>query len=82
METKSPDKLNFKIGDQVAISTRSRKSLDETRFLALLAEMTPRDRRVLAVVVSRVADAEASRGQAAALQLIDDIEAAIRSSDH
>ena len=81
METKSPDNPNFKIGGQVAISTRSRKSLDETRFLALLEEMTPRDRRVLAMVVSRVADAEARSGQAAALQLIDDIEAAIRTPD-
>lgn len=81
METKPGDKQNFRIGAQTAISTRGRKSLDEARFLALLEEMTPRDRRVLAVVVGRVADAEANCGQAAALQLIDDIEAAIRTPD-
>ena len=82
METKTPPTRPFKIGAQLAISTRSRKSHDETRFLALLQDMTPRDRRILAVVVSRVADTEALGGQAAALQLIDDIEAAIRTSDH
>ena len=82
METKTPHTRPFKIGAQIAISTRSPKSRDEARFLALLENMTSRDRRVLAVVVSRVADTEALRGQAAALQLIDDIEAAIRTSDN
>lgn len=81
METKSNRGRNFKIGAQVAISDPSRKSLDEMRFLALLKDMTPQDRCVLAAVVGRVADTEARRGQAAALQLIDDIEAAILSPD-
>ena len=81
MESKLNHTLPFKIGAQVAISDRNSKRLDETRFLALLEEMTPQDRCVLAAVVGRVADTEARRGQAAALQLIDDIEAAIRSPD-
>jgi len=81
METKSHRDRNFRIGAQIAISARGRKSLDQTRFLYLLEQMTPRDRRVLAALVGRVADTEARRGQAAALQLIDDIEAAIRTPD-
>ena len=51
---------------------------EETDFVNLMKKLTPRDRRVVAVVVGRVAETEALLGQEAALDLIDDIEAVIR----
>jgi hypothetical protein len=63
------------------VSVGSSDGSSQACFLDLLARMTPGDRRVVAAVVGRVADVEARCGQAAALALIDDIEAVIRSQE-
>jgi hypothetical protein len=53
---------------------------DGHRFLRLLRRMAPQDRRVIAALMAHVADTEARLGQAAALDLIADIESFIRGS--
>ena len=58
-------------------SAMARAHRDQALFLDLLEQLSPRDRRVVAALVGRLADVEAQRGQAAALRLIDDIEAVI-----
>ena len=58
-----------------------RKNADHARFMGLLSRMTPQDRRVVSALVWRVAEAEAHRGEEAALDLIDDLEDVILTTD-
>ena len=58
-----------------------RKNADHARFMGLLSRMTPQDRRVVSALVWRVAEAEAHRGEEAALGLIDDLEDVILTTD-
>ena len=58
-----------------------RRNADHARFIGLLSRMSPQDRKVVSALVWKVAEAEAHRGEEAALDLIDDLEEVILSAE-